>query len=407
MNIGVFTDAYTPQINGVVTSTRMLESELTRLGHTVYVFTASDPHARQPQPRVFRMPSMPVVFAPSFRLTLIYPPRLLVRMKRFKLDIIHTQTEFSLGLYGKLTAEFLNLPLVHTYHTMYANYTHYVANGHLFKPGAAKKFSRVFCNRADCVIAPVEKTRLSLMEYGVKRPIAVIPTGIDFEPFRRGRYSDAELNRARLELGIGLKDPVMVFVGRVAKEKSIDVILKAMPAVLESLPQAKFLIVGEGGFRDELERLADELGVKSACVFAGNKPWDTIGKYYQLGDVFVTASTSESQGLTYIEAMAAGVAVVAKRDMSIEGVIVDGVTGYLFESDDDAAASIIKALADAEGRRDITQNALESISPLSSRRFGKNLEALYEDVIEKYKERGSRFPKLKFPKIKGPKHLKA
>jgi len=398
MNIGVFTDAYTPQINGVVTSTRMLESELTRLGHRVYIFTASDPNAKRPEPNVYRMPSMPAFFAPEYRATLVYPPRLLVRMRRFKLDIIHTQTEFSVGLFGKLTAEFLNVPLVHTYHTMYENYTHYIAKGRLITPAMAKKFSRVFCNRADCVIAPVEKTRLSLIEYGVKRPIAVIPTGLDFEPFRRGRYSEDELVRTKFELGIGPKDPVIVFVGRVAKEKSIDVILNAMPAVLERIPQAKFLIVGTGPVKAELEELSAGLGLTKSVIFAGNRPWDTIGKYYQLGDVFATASVSESQGLTYIEAMAAGVAVVAKKDMSLEGVISDGVTGYLFEQNSGAADVIIKALSDRQGRGDIIQNALESISPLSSRRFGKNLEALYEDVIEKYKERGSRFPKLKFPR---------
>ena len=119
MNIGIFTDTYYPQINGVVTSTCMLKEQLEKRGHRVYIFTAADPNAKEKLPRVFRLPSMPFFFQPSYRAAYMYSPKLLLSLKKLKLDIVHTQTEFSLGLFGKAVAEIYRLPLVHTYHTMY------------------------------------------------------------------------------------------------------------------------------------------------------------------------------------------------------------------------------------------------------------------------------------------------
>ncbi len=380
MNIGIFTDTYFPQINGVSTSVRILSDELTRLGHKVYIFTTSDPQAGE-NPQIFRLPSMPVVFLKSHRLALVYPPKLLSKLKYLELDIIHTQTEFTLGFFGKLIADFYKLPHVHTYHTMYEDYVHYVAKGYLITPKMAQQYSRIFCNRADAVISPAEKTRLSLIEYGVERPIHLIPTGVDFSPFAPGRFTVAELEAAKKELGINEDDRVIVTIARVAKEKSIDVVVKAMPEVLKQIPKAKFLIVGDGPVKEDLMDLSKRLGISKSVIFAGSRPWDIIGKYYQLGEVFVTASTSETQGLTYIEAVAAGVPVVARADSSIEGIIVNNETGYLFESEAGCAKCLCDALNDLANRPKICANAMSRISNLSSENFGKSISRLYEGLV--------------------------
>lgn len=382
MNIGIFTDTYYPQINGVVTSTRMLEKELNRLGHRVYIFTTTDPQARNAAPRVFRLPSMPLVFLKTHRVALFYPPKLILRVKQFKLDIVHTQSEFPLGIFGKLVSEIYRIPMVHTYHTMYEDYVHYIANGHLITPKMAQQFSRVFCNRARAVIAPVDKTHQYLKEIGVIRPIHIIPTGLDFAPFQPDRFTQAELAPLRYELGLKPEDRVVVTVGRVAKEKSIDVLVDMMPRLLTRVPHVKLLIVGDGPMREPLTAQARALGIADSVIFTGFKPWDDVPKYYRLGDVFATASTSETQGLSYIEAMASHVPVAVKKDPSFEMLIRHGETGFLFDRNEDAADTVAYVLTHPEAARCAVERGYEAIQPFSSATFAKNLENVYKDLLK-------------------------
>lgn len=402
MNIGIFTDTYYPQINGVVTSTRMLEKELNKMGHKVFIFTTTDPKSERSFSRVFRLPSMPFIFLPTHRMCLMYSPKLLMKIRFLHLDIVHTQTEFPLGLLGKLVSEFCKIPLVHTYHTMYEDYVHYIANGHLITPKLAQRFSRIFCNRAQIVVVPVVKTEAKLLEYGVKRPIRVIPTGIDFDPFNPEQYTAKETLSLKTSLGIGLTDKIIVTVGRIAKEKSMDVIVRQLPEVIKKIPQTKLLIVGDGPVRSELEALAKDLGVQDSVIFTGVVPWDIIGKYYHVGDVFVTASTSETQGLTHIEAMAAHIPVIAKKDPSFESVIIDGQTGFYFEQDDQLPTVLAKLLNDAALRRLIAKQAFANIEHLSSKHFAKQIEALYYEVLnnqnQKPKGRGLGIVRFKRPR---------
>jgi len=387
MNIAIFTDTYGPQINGVATSTQMLEKELVARGHNVYIFTTTDPHARTSPPNVFRLPSMPFIFLPTHRFGLIYPPKLLLKTRKLKLDIIHTQTEFALGVFGRFIARFFKIPQVHTYHTVYEDYVHYIANGHLITPKMARKYSRIFCHGARAVIAPTAKTVDLLLSYGVERPLRIIPTGIDFEPFRRGKYTDDEINEIKCGLGVDLSAPVVVSVGRVAKEKSLDVVLGQFPALLKKLPNAKFIIVGGGPLLADLKTMAQTLGVADSVFFTGPQPWAQIGKYYQLGDVFVSASTSETQGLTYIEAMAAKVAVCAKKDPAVDDIVINGETGYSFTQTEEIADTLYAALSDAEKRAQITERALANIVHLSSNRFGEAVEGLYTQLVRAFPPR--------------------
>lgn len=369
LKIGIFTDTYSPQINGIVTSVVTLKAELERRGHTVYVFTAKDP-ASQKQARVYRLPSLPFVFEPQLRAAYVYPPRLLYKIRKLELDIVHTHTEFSVGVLGKLVAEFIGKPYIHTYHTKYEDYAHYIINGRIVRK-IARQFSSFFCNRADVVVAPVASTRDSLVSYGVSRTIEVVPTGLDFRPF----VEAVEEERLREELGIPQDARVVLFVGRVAKEKSIDVLIQAMPKLLECVPEAVLVVIGNGPIIGQLTGLADELGVARAVKFLGGRPHSSIPRYYKLGDVFATASTSETQGLTYYEAMASGLVVVAKKDGSNDGVLVDGENSYVFQEDQELPQVLAKALLEEAGH--IRARAMETIRPLSSEIFGQAMEEIY------------------------------
>lgn len=397
MKIGIFSDTYFPQLNGVATSIRTLSNALRKRGHTVYIFTPSDPRcAGQPEEEgIFRLPSVPVYFVRDYRAGYIFPPHILKKISQLELDIVHTQTEFPLGFLGKLVSTTEGLPMVHTYHTMYEDYVHYIGGGHIISQGMARDFSGAFCNAAMGVIAPTHKTEHLLRSYGVTKPISVIPTGIDTSHFRKENFDPAEILELRHSLGLEADTPVIISIGRIAKEKSIDVVISALPKLIEKLPDLKMVIVGEGNEIENLGKFAESLGIGDHVLFTGGKPWDEIGKYYQLGNVFCSASVSETQGLTFAEAMAGGIPVVAKKDECIENIITDNETGMLFEAEEDLPDLLYRVLTDKALSARLSRASIEAMDRLSVEAFADGVEHLYQSILES----GERPKKIAAPMI--------
>lgn len=387
MKIGLFTDTFSPEVNGVATSTLMLRDELRRKGHRVFVFTPTTPDAQNIEPGTFRLPSMPLFVLPSRRVGLFYHPRLADMIRHTGLDVVHTQTEFSLGIFGRTMASSMDTPHVHTYHTIYEDYTHYITRGLL--DGQSKKavrtFSRYYCNLCDRVLAPSDKTRDLLTSYNVTRPIDVVPTGVDTSKFDPAQYDAGEIAALRRSLGIGDERRVVLNVGRISKEKNLQMVLRGLPPFFKKHPEACMLLVGGGPYAATLQEIAKEEGIEDRVIFAGEKPWESIGKYYALGDAFISASTSETQGLTYIEAMSAGLPVVAKADPCIDGLIENGKTGLLFVEQQQIAGALEKVLYDEHTARLVTEGARETARRNSVAAFGENVLAAYEAAIESHK----------------------
>ncbi|MGL4346106.1 MAG: glycosyltransferase family 4 protein [Cellulosilyticaceae bacterium] len=403
MNIGIFTDTYSPQINGVVSSIVTLEKQLQAQGHNVYIFTVSHPKAEPAPGHVYRLPSMPFVFLKDHRVGLLYSTKIVRQIKKLKLDLILSQTEFSLGFFAKLTSKKLHIPIIHTYHTMYEEYMHYVSKGVELSPELARKYSKKFCNSVNGVVAPTEKTKNLLEGYGVKTPIRVIPTGIDFSPFNPDLYSESEITALKEQFGIPTDAPIILFVGRVAKEKSIDVLINALGLLTQHIPHAHLVIVGDGPEKSALQNQAHTLGVQNNITFTGLQPWATIGKFYQLGDVFVSASVTETQGLTFIEAMAAKLPVLAKYDDSIKDVVINDYNGKLFETYEELAKILENILGDTESLQTFSQNAITSVAPLSAEIFGENALAFYDEIITSFEHAATEAKKLKNKKPKKTK----
>ncbi len=406
MNIGIFSDTYFPQLNGVATSIRTLTHALRQKGHTVYIFTPSDPRCEgQPEEEgIFRLPSLPVYFVRDYRAGYIFPPHILKKISKLNLDIVHTQTEFPLGFLGKLVSSTEGIPMVHTYHTMYEDYVHYIGGGHIISKGMAREFSSAFCNTAMAVIAPTRKTEQLLTGYGVKKPISIIPTGIDTSHFRKENFDTAEILALRESLGLTADTPVILSIGRIAKEKSIDVVISALPKLLEKLPNVQMLIVGEGNEIENLGKFANSLGVGEHVLFTGGKPFAEIGKYYQLGDVFCSASVSETQGLTFAEAMAGGVPVIAKKDECIENIITDGKTGLLFENNEDLPDLLYRILTDKALAKRLSAASMQAMDALSVQSFADSVEHLYQSVLAETPPKRITVPAL--PLVIGVKAVK-
>ncbi len=396
MNIAIFTDTYFPCINGVASSVYTLSKELNRRGHQVYVFTVSEPRCRDKEHKskafairrveqgvvIFRLPSIPVTFLKPNRIASPISLRVHNIIKRLKIDVIHTQTEFAMGFMGKSISKTFGIPLLHTYHTMYEDYTHYVAKGLILTPDMARAYSRTFCNMAATVIVPTEKTAQSLEQYGVKRPIFVIPTGIDLAPFMKEQFSPSDIAKLKGELGLDPAWPIILCLGRIAKEKSLDVVLEQMPKILTLVPEARLVIVGDGPERSNLQLLAKKLQIEKRVIFTGGVPYKQIGLYYQLGDAFVCCSQTETQGLTYYEAMAAGIPIAARQDECIKSVIIDRVSGRLFEDNDDLPKLLAEMLLNKEQSQSYASNAYGSIVPYAATTFAERIEDIYAHTVD-------------------------
>ncbi len=387
MRIGLFTDTYPPYINGVSTSVLMLKQGLEKLGHEVYVVTVNSENFHyKKEDNVLMIPGIPIGIY-DFRMTSLYPLRALKIIKRWNLDVIHTHTEFAVGTFARLIAKQYNIPLVHTYHTMYEEYIYYITKGYF--DGASKKLveylTLFLCDKTvEELIVPTKKTYdLFKEKYKVKRDVHIIPSGIDVTRFYKENVDLLSIKSLKKELNIKKDDFVILFVGRIAKEKSIDFLIKNLKAILKKVPKARMIIVGDGPDMNELALLVRENKLDKHVTFTGKVPWSEIPKYYQLANVFVTASKTETQGLTVIEAMAAEKPVVAIKDESFELVMKDKQDGLFFETKEEYQRLIIDLYNNPSYAKMIAKQARITTNAYNPEVYAKRVLEVYESVINK------------------------
>lgn len=377
MNVGIFTDTYFPQVSGVATSIKTLRNELQKLGHNVYIFTTTDPKVTQQEENIFRFSSIPFISFTDRRIAIRGLFQAYEIAKELNLDIIHTQTEFSMGMIGKFVARNLNVPCLHTYHTMYEDYLHYVANGKLLKPIHVKEGTLAFCHNLSGVIAPSDRVLDKLTDYGVKSPLRIIPTGIDLSMFGQEQVVDI-----REKHQLKATTPILLSVSRLAYEKNIKQVIEWFQEIIVQVPEAMLLIVGDGPAKADLVNQVNELGLTDHVIFVGEVDNEQVNSYYRGSNVFVSASSSESQGLTYIEALASGVPSVVSSGDYTDELLDNPVLGTPFKTKDEFIAATINYLIhpvnqDAPGVQKIIANKLVAISATT---FANRVVDFYQSV---------------------------
>ena len=387
MRIGLFTDTYPPYINGVSTSVLMLKQGLEKLGHEVYVVTVNSENFHyKKEDNVLMIPGVPIGIM-DFRMTSLYPLKAQKIIKGWNLDVIHTHTEFGVGTFARLIAKQYNIPLVHTYHTMYEEYIYYITKGYF--DGASKKLveylTLFLCDKTvEELIVPTKKTYdLFKEKYKVKRDVHIIPSGIDVTRFYKENINLLTISSLRRELNIKKDDFIILYLGRIAKEKSIDFLINNLKEIRKKVPKARMIIVGDGPDVNDLVMLAHKNKLDNHVTFTGKVPWSEVPKYYQLADVFVTASKTETQGLTVIEAMAAEKPVVAIKDESFELVMTDKQDGLFFETDKEYQDLIIKLYKDKAFGKMIAKQARITANAYNPKVYAKRVLEVYESVINK------------------------
>ena len=383
MKIGIFTDTFYPEVNGVATSCLNLYKELEHRGHEVHVYAPKCKGWESFQSdRLHYLESAQFLLLKDRNVAL--PGYGTIRQAlEMHFDVVHTNSEFVMGFLGRYVARHTGCARIHTYHTVWEDYTYYITHGvgDSAAKNLTKRYSEWWCDRFDRVVVPTAKTENLLQQYGVEAPIEIIPSGMDLRRFAPERHSLLEREATRQECGVPEGKRVLLYIGRLAKEKNMEKILRVFPALVQRCPDVQLVIIGEGPLKQALWNQARELGVENSVSIVGAKPWEEIDKYYAIGDVFVSASHSETQGLTYIEAAASGLCVCAVNDPCLLGVFQDGVSAVLAgESDEDLLVSLILAFSPV-GKR-IRFNAVEAAKPYSTEQFAERIEHCYRSAIE-------------------------
>jgi len=385
LNIGMFTDTYMPQINGVATSINILARTLEEMGHTVHIITINKALKTTYEDNILRIPGVKVLKGTDYKLANILISDKTERIiEEMHLDVIHTHTEFSLGLLGTYISRKYNIPQVHTYHTMYDDCMHYVTN---FKPfqrlgiEILKKYIREFTEECQTIVVPTDKTKEVLIDYKVDTDIKIIPTGIDFGQFSIDE-DHSRITEIKDELSIATDDFVVLNIGRLSKEKNTGSIVEAVKKLIPNNPRIKLVVIGDGPEMKNLQKSIQ--GFENNIKLIGRVPWEQIGYYYHIGHTFVTASRFETQGLTVIEALSSGIPVICTNDKAFLDIIEDGYNGMLFESDDLIGDKILKMM-DIDTFMKLQYNTQKSVQKYSSEFFAETMLDEYEHVIKQVK----------------------
>lgn len=415
MKILLTSDWPVSAVNGVAISIMNLYKELKKLGHDVKVLSLSDNSDFYKDGDFYYVKSFEIHIYPEVRATLHFHNKYVNELVKWKPDIVHSQCEFFTYSIANTIAARSSCPIVHTYHTLYEHYTSYVlANEKITKP-LLHQLIKWRLKDADLVIAPTEKV-YSRLEGLVNGHIEIMPTGIDLSKYDNPP-DQLEISKLKEKYNIPRDKKILLSLGRVGKEKNYDESIDNFNKLLKVRDDVIFMIVGDGPYLPEVKENVKRLAIQDKVIFTGLiKPSETV-KYYSIADIFISASVSETQGLTYIEALANGLPEVCRHDDALIGVVENGYNGYLYEDSQGYIEAINILLDNEDILKQMAMNAKESSEKFSMKYFGENAERIYKLALEDFKPRHrltpakmyenlvdkgllAKIPLDKFPKIK-------
>lgn len=381
LRVAIFSDSAFPILNGVSVSLDALIGELRRQGHSVHLFTARYPGYRDPDPNTYRCRAIETPISRGYPVS--YPPffRLLQKFRRHEFDVIHTHTPFMLGMVGFRWSESHDIPIVSTYHTLYDRYAHYFKLlPRRYVRFRIAKHTNFYYNRMDHVITPSEAALKWLRRHSVATPVTVIPTGIP----RGQMITRAD---ARRMLGISPDERILLYVGRLAQEKNLSVLLEMAARVFEQDRSLRLWLVGDGPIRDECISMSRRLGIGDHVRFVGSAPRSEVDRYYAASDLFVFSSISETQGLVIQEAMTYGVPAIAVAGGGASSSIVDGVNGFIVRNDPGAMAQMtLSVLHNDVLHARLSDQALKCMRNQGVQQMCEEVVSVYRSVIERSSE---------------------
>ena len=381
MHIAFFTNFYLPVVNGVSSSVESFRKELTRQGNNVFVFAQSDGKYEDQAPFIFRYPSLTLPVYVEVPAVIPVSPFVDQLLPSLKLDVIHTHHPVLLGQTAARKAAEMDLPLVFTFHTQYREYTHYIPLPQEaiqeFLKGAVETWLRDFMGLCQHIVIPSESMKeILIRDYGLRARYTVIPTGIDLEPCQ---LADREALRASQGWQA---DKILVSTGRLAQEKNWPTLIRAAQKVYQKHPDLRLVLIGSGPKKSALQELASKLDMAERVTFTGELPFSDVIVYLKAADIFGFASVTETQGLVTMEALAAGLPVVAVDGSVTRDIVDNGEQGFLVRNDaDELAASVNRLLESPEMMQKFHLRAIEKVKVFDIKICARQLLSVYEQAI--------------------------
>ena len=387
MRVAIFTEAYTPHINGVVTHIKILREGLEHLGHQVLIVTAdSTAHKHYIKDGVLYCPAHKLQHRlRGFDASTPVSMTRLHMVSEFKPDIIHVQNEFGIGLSGIAMSKILKVPLVYTLHTMYDDYIYYVAPRPLV--GITRKIShkyfKMFATSANAITGPSVKCEEFLANAGVKQPVNVIPNSVELDAFSPDVITPEERHDLRQRFGVPDDAILACFVGRLGKEKSIDVLINFWKEEIKKDEPFYLLIIGDGPERDALRQQVSDLGLTDRVFMTGRIEHTDLPPYLLSSDIYVTASLSEMNSISMLEAMASGLPVLQRLDETNKYQIKEGENGYLFSTAADMAKLLRRYQQQSkEDREKLQISTRQSVKSSGAENLANYMLAIYHGAYK-------------------------
>jgi len=380
MKIGFFTNTYFPICYGSVVSIESFRKNLEKLGHDVYVFAPGHNGYKDECDKIFRYPAFLFRYKIDYPISIPMSSFINKKIEELDLDIIHVHQPFSLGKEGLKFARKLNIPVVFTYHAKYEDYVHYVP---LFPENLlselVKKEAVNFANKCDLTITPSHGIKKIIQTRGVRKGlIKVLPTGIDWQSFQKN-------GRANLRKKYGIKsDEILcINIGRINEEKNLNLLFNSVKEIISQNPKVKMMFVGEGFLREELIKKSKKAGLKNNFIFPGFIKYEEVKKYWQAADIYLQTSISETQGMTILETMAAGLPVVAVKGTGTEDFIKSGENGILTKNNQrDFVEKVKFVIKNPKEAKKISLQAKKDSKEYEESKQTKKLEKIYEKLIK-------------------------
>ncbi|MFT3894482.1 MAG: glycosyltransferase [Anaerolineales bacterium] len=383
MQIAFFTNFYLPVVNGVSRSVETFREELTKQHHNVFIFAQQANNGYEDKvPFIFRYPALTLPVSAEVPAVIPVSPFADQLLPLLKPDVIHTHHPILLGQTAARKAKELNVPLVFTFHTRYQEYTHYFPlpqeTIQEFIKNAIQSWLKTFMRLCQHIIVPSESIKEILVrDYGLQDQYTVIPTGMDLTPF-----AQADGKELRRRMG-WQNDKVLISIGRLAQEKNWPVLLEAVKEVLCTHSDLRVVIIGDGVEKDNLQTLTAELGIVEQVTFTGEVPFSEIPAYLKAADLFSFASITETQGLVTMEAMAAGLPVVAVDGSGTRDIVEEGKQGFLVPNDAAALAKSINQVLDSPSlMKKFKRHSLIKAKTFDVETQATRLVELYKQAIE-------------------------
>jgi len=382
MNIAFFSECYHPTLNGIVVSIDTFSQYLRRLGHRVHIHAPYYRGYHDDPPDVSRFPALRVPVVPQYPVPIPVGPRIAATFIHRRFDVVHTHSVFALSHVGASLAERTDVPLVSTFHTMLLDYLHYTfVPEQMTRPFVANLIRR-YCNHCDLMIVPTAQVSDFLRKLGVVTEIQPLPTGIDVEFIRGG-----DRERVRKALGLPLDRKLLLYVGRLAREKNVTFLVDAVMHVLRERPGVDFAMVGEGPLKDDIREQVGASRLASRIHIVGGVSFEEVRDYYAAADIMTFASKTETQGLVVGEAMAAGLPVVAVRATGVSEFIASGEDGFLVDENPGAFVRTLSALLSSDSlRSSISTRARCKAQQFSAEASARRLEKFYQVLIASRKD---------------------